>query len=113
MFDCVIPTRNGRNGTLYTRNGKINIRNQTHRDDFNPIDTRCGCYACQHFSRAYIRHLFNTDEILGLQLATIHNLYFYMDLVTQIREAIIHGSLKDLKSQFYQDYQIESIHSSI
>jgi queuine tRNA-ribosyltransferase len=92
MFDCVIPTRNGRNGTVYTRNGKMVLKNQRHQRDFDVIDTSCSCYTCQNFSRAYLRHLFQVDEILGLRLATIHNLYFYMDLVTRIREAILHDS---------------------
>jgi queuine tRNA-ribosyltransferase len=108
MFDCVIPTRNGRNGTVYTRNGKLNIRNQIHRNDFHPIDDQCECVCCQNFSRAYMRHLFQADEILGLQMATIHNLHFYMDLTAQIREAILNDSFNVLKKQFYQDYQVDS-----
>jgi queuine tRNA-ribosyltransferase len=88
MFDCVMPTRNGRNATFFTRKGKINIRNARFATDLAPIDEACECYACRTFSRAYLRHLFKSQEILGLQLATIHNLSFYLWLTAEARKAI-------------------------
>lgn len=84
MFDCVIPTRNGRNATLYTREGKFSIKNAIYKEDFTPVDKDCDCYTCRSFTRAYLRHLFNADEILALQLASIHNLAFYLWLVRNI-----------------------------
>lgn len=89
MFDCVLPTRNGRNGTLFTSRGKMNIRNMQYAGDQRPIDPECKCYTCRTFSRAYVRHLFKAREILGLQLATIHNLAFYLWLTRAAREAIL------------------------
>jgi len=105
MFDCVIPTRNARNGTVYTWKGKLVIKNQSFQSDFSPIDEKCGCYACQNFSRAYIRHLFQAEEILALRLATIHNLYFYMELVREAREAIIQDRFQSWKENFLNEYQ--------
>jgi queuine tRNA-ribosyltransferase len=89
MFDCVLPTRNGRNSMLFTRSGTITIKNAEHKESFIPIDSECGCYTCKNFSRAYIRHLFNVNEILGLHLATLHNLYFYKWLVSEARKQIL------------------------
>jgi len=89
MFDCVMPTRNARKGSIFTRNGKMMIKSARFKEDFRPIDAQCDCYACRNFSRAYIRHLFNVNEILGMQLASIHSLHFYLELVTKAREAII------------------------
>lgn len=100
MFDCVIPTRNGRNGWAFTSKGKIKIRNSRYKDDTNPLDERCKCYTCQRFSMAYIRHLFNADEILGLSLLSLHNIYFFIDMVRQARQAILTGSFKDFKAGF-------------
>ena len=91
MFDCVLPTRNGRNAVLFTRAGKLNMRNAAHADDFTPPDPTCSCYACRNFTRAYLRHLFKAGEILALQLATLHNLTFYLRLVAEAREAILAG----------------------
>lgn len=91
MFDCVMPTRHARNGHLFTSTGVINIRNAVHQRDPNPIDPACGCYTCRHYSRAYLRHLDRCNEILGSRLNTIHNLYFYLDLMRQIRDAIEAG----------------------
>jgi len=92
MFDCVIPTRNARNGTVYTSEGKLVIKAGRYEDDRDPIDPACACYACQNFSRAYIRHLFNANEILGLRLATLHNVHFYMNLVKEARKRILDGT---------------------
>ncbi len=102
MFDCVIPTRNGRNATLYTREGKFSIKNAIYKEDFTPIDQNCDCYACRNFTRAYIRHLFNADEILALQLASIHNLAFYLWLVKEARNHIIQGDFLEWKDEILQ-----------
>ncbi len=88
MFDCVMPTRNARNGTIFTRKGKMTIKAATYAEDFRPIDQKCGCPACRKFTRAYIRHMLSVGEILGLRLATAHNLYFYLSLMKDIRKAI-------------------------
>ena len=88
MFDCVLPTRNARNGQLFTSKGIINIGNKIHKESFQKLDSDCGCYTCEHFSRSYLRHLFNIKEVLGLRLATIHNLTYYMTLMETIRKNI-------------------------
>ena len=99
MFDCVLPTRNGRNATFFTRRGKIHIRNAAYARDFSPIDHECDCYTCRNFSRAYIRHLFRAEEILGLQLASIHNLSLYLWLCRAAREAIVNGKFAGWKKE--------------
>ena len=104
MFDCVIPTRNGRNGSLFTSKGVININNAQFIKDKNPIDVKCMCFACQHFSRAYLRHMFNVNEIFGLRLATIHNIHFYLDLIKNVRQAISDGKFMDFKDNFLNKY---------
>jgi queuine tRNA-ribosyltransferase len=88
MFDCVIPTRNARTGTVFTSRGKLVIKNAPCTEDFMPIDEQCECYACRNFSRAYIRHLFNAGEMLGPMLATIHNITFFMKFMHEMRESI-------------------------
>ena len=88
IFDCVIPTRYGRNGTAFTSQGKVVVRNGAYADDLRPLDEACDCYACKNFNRAYIRHLFNAEEILGLRLVSYHNIYFYNKLLAGIRQAI-------------------------
>ena len=93
MFDCVLPTRNARNGWLYTRSGDVKIRNAQWRDDPRPLDEACGCYACRNFSRAYLYHLQRAREILGARLNTIHNLHYYLQLMQELREAIAAGQL--------------------
>lgn len=93
MFDCVLPTRNARNGWLFTRFGDVKIRNAQHREDTRPLDASCGCYCCRNFTRAYLHHLQRTNEILGARLATIHNLYFYQALMSELRAAIEAGSI--------------------
>ena len=92
MFDCVMPTRNARNGTIFTSNGKVNIRNAKHKEVDAPIDADCTCETCQNHSRGYIRHLFNVDEITGLTLATLHNIHFYLRLMEAARQAIKAGN---------------------
>jgi queuine tRNA-ribosyltransferase len=96
MFDCVMPTRNARNGHIFSWNGVIKIRNQKHQFDTNPIDKACGCYTCKNYSRSYLRHLDKTGELLGSHLNTIHNLYFYQDLMKKIRQAIKEQTLDEL-----------------
>jgi queuine tRNA-ribosyltransferase len=91
MFDCVIPTRHARNGQLFTSEGTLNIRNSRFQSDLGPIDLRCGCYACLNYSRSYLKHLQQCNEILGARLATIHNLYFYQRLMAEMRAAIEAG----------------------
>ncbi|MBN2144151.1 MAG: tRNA guanosine(34) transglycosylase Tgt [Candidatus Aureabacteria bacterium] len=88
MFDCVMPTRNGRNGTAFTSKGKINIRNARYMKDISPLDEDCNCVACRNYSRAYLRHLFSVKEILGVHLLSFHNIYFYVNLMSQIRSSI-------------------------
>ena len=100
MFDCVIPTRNARTGFLYTREGVIKIRNSRYRDDTRPLDEQCGCYTCRHYSRAYLRHLDQCGEILGARLNTIHNLFFYQQLMAELRQAIETGSLQEYAAGF-------------
>lgn len=95
MMDCVLPTRNARNGCLFTRAGKIMIKNAVHARADIPIDSACGCYACRHFSRAYLRHLFLAKEMLYCTLATLHNLWLYLDTMSRIREAILIGELPE------------------
>ena len=101
MFDCVMPTRNARNGHLFVKQGVIRIRNSQYRDDTRPLDETCGCYTCRHFSRAYLRHLHSTNEILGARLNTIHNLYYYQFLMKGLREAIRAGRLAAYVDEFY------------
>ena len=101
MFDCVMPTRNARNGHLFTGNGVIKIRNAKYRSDLNPLDPECKCYTCARFSRAYLHHLDKCGEILGAQLNTIHNLSYYQDLMTKIRKSIVEGRLKSFTASFY------------
>ena len=95
MFDCVMPTRNARNGWIFTRNGTIRLRNARYRDDIRPLDEECGCYTCRHFSRAYLHHLQRVNEILGAHLNTVHNLHFYQQLMGELRQAIEAGKLSE------------------
>jgi len=104
LFDCVLPTRNARNGQLFTRDGKLNITNAKWRRDFSPIDPETDSYASQNFSKAYLSHLFNAREILGLMLATMHNVAFYEQLVREAREKIQIGSFDSWKDQFLRRY---------
>lgn len=102
MFDCVMPTRNARNGHLFTRSGVVRIRNSRYQFDTGPLDENCPCYTCQHYSRSYLRHLDKCGEILGARLNTIHNLYYYLDLMRDLRQAIENKQLDDYVKQFYQ-----------
>lgn len=105
LFDCVTPTRLGRNGTIYTKFGKINIFNAKYRDDFTPIEDDCGCHTCQHYTRAYIAHLFHGKEMLAGTLASIHNLYFLVQLVKNARQSIIEGNFGKFKQSFLGQYR--------
>ncbi len=102
MFDCVMPTRNARNGHLFTADGTVKIRNATHRHDTRPLEADCDCYTCQHFSRGYLHHLDRCGEMLGSMLNTIHNLRYYQRLMAGLRGAIEAGTLADFVAQFYQ-----------
>lgn len=101
MFDCVTPTRNARNGQAITRFGKLNMRNAVHAEDKNPLDEQCTCYTCRTFSRAYVRHLFQTKELLGYRLLTVHNLHYYQELMADLRRAIGSGTVDEFREEFY------------
>ena len=103
-FDCIAFTRQARNGSIYTATGKLNIKNAQFKEDFSPLDPDCGCYTCTNFSRAYINHLLKAEEILGLTLASIHNEYFVVNLVDQIRESIINGHFIKFKKDYLTRY---------
>ncbi|UCG51111.1 MAG: tRNA guanosine(34) transglycosylase Tgt [Candidatus Latescibacterota bacterium] len=104
MFDCVMPTRNARNGTVFTKTGKLVLKNAVHTSDSAPIDEGCGCYTCRNFSRAYLRHLFQAGEMLGPTLATYHSLYYYCDLMRQIRHVIARDDFRKWREEFNTVY---------
>ncbi len=103
MFDCVMPTRNARNGWLFTRYGDVKIRNAKYKDDLRPLDPSCSCAACRGYTRAYLHHLQKVNEILGARLNSIHNLHFYLNLMKEIRAALDQGRFNEWKAQFYAD----------
>ncbi|WP_071058354.1 tRNA guanosine(34) transglycosylase Tgt [Pelistega sp. MC2] len=103
MFDCVMPSRNARNGWLFTRFGDIKIRNARYKDDTRPLDPTCHCHTCQHFSRAYLHHMQKANEITGARLNTLHNLAFYLQIMQEMRDAIEHGNFEAWKEQFHKD----------
>ena len=105
MFDCVIPTRHARTGFIYTSEGVLKIRNARFKDDIRPLDEECGCYTCQHYSRAYLKHLDKCNEILGVRLLTIHNLFFYQKLMQGIRTAIENKAFKTYKNEFISKFE--------
>jgi queuine tRNA-ribosyltransferase len=105
MFDCVMPTRNGRNGTAFTRWGKVAVRNGAYREDMGPLEEGCGCVTCRNYSRAYVRHLFNAGEVLGLRLVTYHNLYYYHRLMADVRRAITEGNFDRFKREYIERYE--------
>lgn len=109
MFDCVLPTRSGRNGQAFTRRGALNMRNKRHQDDHRPLDEACNCLACRRFSRAYIRHLFTAREMLGPILLTIHNLTYYQDLMAEMRQAIGEKRFADFEASFHSLQQAGDI----
>jgi queuine tRNA-ribosyltransferase len=102
LFDCVMPTRNARHGTLFVRAGRLHLKNAAHARDPGPVEEGCGCYTCLRFSRGYLRHLFMAGEALGARLATIHNLHYYLDLVGRARAAITRGEYESFRSDFYK-----------
>lgn len=104
LFDCVAPTRNARNGSLYTPTGKINILNEKFKEDFDLIDKDCGCYACKNYTKAYLNHLFKAKEILASTLASIHNTYFIVKLVDDIRESIMEGKFEEFRDEFLKEW---------
>lgn len=104
MFDCVMPTRNARNGSVFTKDGKLIVRDTAYKEDFRPIEEDCSCYACRNFSRAYIRHLIKSNEILGVRLTTIHNLTFYQTLINDIQNAIMHDEFHEFKKNFIKRF---------
>jgi len=101
MFDCVMPTRNARNGMLFTRHGSLQIKNRRHATDEQPIEDDCQCYTCTRFSRAYLRHLFMARELLAYRLNTLHNLYYYLNLMAEMRSAIDRGDFLPWRRNFY------------
>ncbi|MBA7485462.1 Queuine tRNA-ribosyltransferase [subsurface metagenome] len=105
MFDCVLPTRNARNGQLFTPCGALNIRNKRFKTDFSPVQAGCDCPLCRNFTRAYLRHLFNTSEVLGLRLATAHNLRFYLQLMAGMRQALREGRFQTWSREFLDTYE--------
>mgnify|MGYP000188654624 CR=1 FL=1 len=102
MFDCVMPTRNARNGTLFTSTGRLNIRNAQFKDDTRPLDEECDCYTCQNFTRAYLNHLFRAGEITINRLTSIHNIHYYLNLMTQARESILEDRWEEFRAEFYK-----------
>ncbi|HCY77944.1 MAG TPA: tRNA guanosine(34) transglycosylase Tgt [Ignavibacteriales bacterium] len=108
MFDCVMPTRNARNANVFTWNGTLSMRNAKYKDDFNPLDSSCNCYTCRNHTRAYLRHLFIAEEILALELASIHNLYFYLELVTEARKKIINGDFLEWKNKTINEISVKN-----
>jgi queuine tRNA-ribosyltransferase len=104
LFDCVLPTRLARNAALFTRQGRLNMRNAQFERDPAPVEAGCGCYTCQTFSRAYLRHLFKAREMLGARLATIHNVHFLLQLMREVREAITEGRFEAYKDAFLKGY---------
>ncbi|MCL6636831.1 MAG: tRNA guanosine(34) transglycosylase Tgt [Alicyclobacillus sp.] len=104
MFDCVLPTRVARNGTVFTSRGKLVVRNAQYARDFRPLDEECQCRVCQTFTRAYIRHLIHTGEVLGIRLTTYHNVHFLLNMMEQVRQAICAGQFLQYKQEFYEKY---------
>lgn len=104
MFDCVLPTRIARNGTCMTHKGRLVVKNAKYERDFGPIDDQCNCYTCRNYSRAYIRHLFKSDETFGLRLTSYHNLYFLLEVMRNIRQAILDDNLLEYREAFMEEY---------
>jgi queuine tRNA-ribosyltransferase len=102
MFDCVLPTRNARNGQLFTSEGRLNIKNARYAEDDRPVDPDCSCYSCRTCSRAYLRHLYNAGEMSASALNTLHNLHFYLDTMGRIRDAIVFGRFETFRLAFLE-----------
>lgn len=103
MFDCVLPTRNARNGMAFTTKGRVVIKNAAFARDPGPLDEACGCYTCRHYSRAYLRHLYVSREILAYRLLTLHNLYYYLELMAGMRHALAQDQFPAFRQKFYQN----------
>ncbi len=104
MFDCVLPTRIARNGTCMTSKGRLVVKNAQYARDFRPIDENCDCYTCKNYSRAYVRHLIKCDETFGMRLTSYHNLYFLLNLMRQVRQAIMDDNLLEFRQHFFEEY---------
>jgi queuine tRNA-ribosyltransferase len=104
IFDCVMPSRNARNGTLFTSQGKVHIKNAKYVEDSSPLDPQCDCYTCKNYTKSYLRHLFQAGEIFGSRLLTIHNLHYYINLMRQMREAILAERFDEFRTAFYGSY---------
>jgi len=107
MFDCVLPTRNARNGQMFSKHGTMNISNSRFKYDTKPIESDCQCYTCKNFSRAYLRHLYMAKELLAYRLNTIHNIFYYLNLMKRIRDAISNGEFSEFKKDFYRTSAID------
>ncbi len=107
MFDCVMPTRNARNGTLFTSFGRLNIRNAKFKEDEKPVDEECCCYTCQNYSRAYLNHLYRSGEMTYFRLASLHNLHYYLNLMREARVAILENRWKEFKAEFYNKREVK------
>ncbi len=112
MFDCVLPTRNARHGQLFTSQGVVRIKNEKYKQDFTPLDKKCKCYTCKHFTKAYLRHLFIAGEILSLRLNTLHNVSFYLDLMARIRESIELDQFAKFKNKFLEEHRTQKTEHS-
>lgn len=104
MFDCVLATRIARNGTCMTSTGRLVVKNAQYARDFRPIDENCDCYTCRNYTRAYVRHLIKTDELFGMRLASIHNVYFLLELMRNVRKAIVDDQLLEFREDFFERY---------
>jgi queuine tRNA-ribosyltransferase len=107
LFDCVMPTRNGRNGMAFSKRGKLSIRNAKYTSQFTPLEENCSCFTCRNHTRAYIHHLFSAGEILGLRLVSLHNIHFYANLMKEIREAVVQDRFSSFKKNFIGKYKKE------
>jgi queuine tRNA-ribosyltransferase len=107
MFDCVLPTRIARNGTIMTSQGRLNIRNAQYARDYGPLDSECSCYTCTNYSRAYIRHLIKAEEMFGMRLTTNHNLHFLLEMMRGVRKAILEDRLLDYRNHFFTRYGLD------
>ncbi len=111
MFDCVLPTRIARNGTCMTSEGRLVVKNAQYARDFRPIDENCGCYTCRNYTRAYVRHLIKCDETFGIRLTSYHNLYFLLDVMRKVRQAIREDNLLELRQDFFEKYGFNKANS--
>jgi queuine tRNA-ribosyltransferase len=104
MFDCVLPTRVARNGTAFTRKGQYSLKGGAYKADFQPVEKDCDCFACRHFTRAYLRHLLNVNEILGLRMLSVHNSHMFLKVMADVRTALAAGTFAEFRRAFIADY---------